>query len=62
MEIHTRPTLPADPLAGIRLGSHHACAKVVSSGKVVCWGDDNEGQLGDAHTLFPGPLEPLGQP
>ena len=55
-------TLPADPLAGVRLGSHHACAKVVSSGKVVCWGQDNEGQLGDAGTLFPGPLEPLGQP
>jgi alpha-tubulin suppressor-like RCC1 family protein len=54
--------LPAEPLAGLKLGSHHACAKVVASGKVLCWGDDSEGQLGDARTLFQGPLEPFGQP
>ena len=54
--------LPAEAVAGVKLGSRHACAKVVASGKVVCWGDDDAGQLGDAGTLFPGPLEPLGQP
>lgn len=42
----------AGPLTGvvaIESGSRHACA-IIAGGQVLCWGDNDEGQLGDGTT------------
>ena len=34
------------PVTAVSIGFSHVCAQTASGG-VVCWGDDNQGQLGD---------------
>jgi hypothetical protein len=54
--------MPQEPAAGVVVGSRHACARLVASGKVECWGQDDWGQLGGGGFAAPGPVEVLGQP
>jgi alpha-tubulin suppressor-like RCC1 family protein len=44
------------------VGSRHACARLVATGKVECWGGNDAGQLGDGSYSSTGPVEPSGQP
>jgi alpha-tubulin suppressor-like RCC1 family protein len=55
--------VPQELVARLTIGSHHGCARLVASGKFVCWGSDGNGQLGTgAPFAGPDPVEPLGQP
>ncbi|HET7240558.1 MAG TPA: hypothetical protein VFI77_05330, partial [Gemmatimonadales bacterium] len=53
--------VPLEPAAGVTVGSAHACARLVASGKVVCWGHNDGGQLGNGGYAQSEPIEPLGQ-
>ncbi|MGH7513054.1 MAG: Ig-like domain-containing protein [Gemmatimonadales bacterium] len=54
--------LPGQAVTGVKLGLQHACARVVATGRMVCWGDNFFFQLGDGTSAGAGPAEPLGQP
>jgi alpha-tubulin suppressor-like RCC1 family protein len=54
--------VPLEPAIGVGVGSRHACARLVTMGKVACWGGNDIGQLGDGENSSAGPVEPLGQP
>jgi alpha-tubulin suppressor-like RCC1 family protein/subtilisin family serine protease len=44
------PPPPPDPATAVSAGGNHSCA-LRRSGRVVCWGANDHGQLGDASTL-----------
>jgi alpha-tubulin suppressor-like RCC1 family protein len=47
-------------VASLSVGGHHVCAVMVDGG-AACWGDDQQGQLGDAsRTPNPQPVTPAG--
>ena len=54
--------VPEEPAAGVVVGSRHACARLVATGKVECWGQDDWRQLGGDGFSAPGPVEVMGQP
>jgi alpha-tubulin suppressor-like RCC1 family protein len=54
--------VPLEPAVDVEVGARHACARLVATGKVVCWGENDIGQLGDGEYSSAGPVEPLGQP
>ena len=58
----TLANVPSAPAAGLSVGSRHACARLVATGKIMCWGEDDAAQLGAGGYAAPGPVEPLGQP
>jgi hypothetical protein len=58
----TLANVPSAAAAGLSVGSCHACARLVATGKIMCWGEDDAAQLGAGGYAAPGPVEPLGQP
>src|SRR5262249_13565716 len=61
------PTLFAGtPIKAIAPGYVHTCV-LTAAGAVYCWGDDQDGQIGDGQLtpelrLTPGPAVPIGAP
>jgi alpha-tubulin suppressor-like RCC1 family protein len=53
-----------DDVKSVALGTSHACA-LLSSGQIKCWGESNDGKLGNGDFSFewvPGPTEVMGLP
>jgi len=54
-----RDGLPVQHVARLAVGFHRACA-FKTSGDLVCWGRNSEGQLGDGEFINRGLAEPVG--
>ena len=45
----------------LALGNHHSCARL-ETGRVLCWGENRLGQLGNGVPLVSAPVAVLGLP